>query len=154
MSLLFFQRLSLGATYTSPCILRLTALHNRNAVIKDECIGATMHSQIDAPDRSLSLSTPTLQVDPSTFYPTPPRSVSPLSAIGLAHSSVSARQPTAVAGSSTWSSYSEASNVPSPLARNPYRALLFKDVETPTTWGSSSKKNRQCVASVIPSSVS
>ncbi len=38
VSLLFFQRLSLGATYTSPCILRLTALHNRNAVIKDDVL--------------------------------------------------------------------------------------------------------------------
>ncbi|PBK80079.1 hypothetical protein ARMGADRAFT_1092550 [Armillaria gallica] len=120
----------------------------RNAVVKDDCLGATMHSQIDAPDRSFSLRTSTLPVDPS--YPTPPRSVSPPSAISLANTSVSAREPTTIAGSSTWTSYSEASNVPSPLARNPYRALLFKDVETPSTWGASSKKNRQPQGGKVP----
>ncbi|KAK0432932.1 hypothetical protein EV421DRAFT_1846813, partial [Armillaria borealis] len=114
----------------------------RNAVVKDECIGGTWHCQIDDPDRSLSLSTPTLPVDPSTSYPTPPRSLSPPPSISLVHTYVPARQPTAVAGSSTWTSYSESSNVPSPLVRNPYRALMFKDVETPSTWGSSPKKNR------------
>ncbi|PBK62022.1 hypothetical protein ARMSODRAFT_1025156 [Armillaria solidipes] len=114
-----------------------------NTVVKDEFLGATMNSKINDPDRFLSPSTPILQVQPSALYPTPPRSVSPPSAISLANISVSARQPTAIAGSSTWTSYSEASNVPSPLARNPYRALLFKDVETPSTWGASSKKNRQ-----------
>ncbi|PBK64280.1 hypothetical protein ARMSODRAFT_979120 [Armillaria solidipes] len=115
----------------------------RNMVVKDECIGGTWHSQIDDPDRSLSLSTSTLQVELSTSYPTPPRSLSPPPSISLVHTYVPARQPTAVAGSSTWASYSGASNVPLPLARNPYRALMFKDVETPSTWGSSSKNNRQ-----------
>ncbi|SJL16861.1 uncharacterized protein ARMOST_20391 [Armillaria ostoyae] len=115
----------------------------RNTVVKDECIGGTWHSKIDDPDRYLSLSTSTLQVELSTSYPTPPRSLSPPLSISPVHTYVPARQPTAVAGSSTWASYSEASNVPSPLARNPYRALMFKDVETPSTWGSSSKNNRQ-----------
>ncbi|SJL17986.1 uncharacterized protein ARMOST_21557 [Armillaria ostoyae] len=122
----------------------------RNAIVKDECIGGTWHCQIDDPDRSLSLSTPTLPVDPSTSYPTPPRSLSPPPSISLVHTYVPARQPTAVADSSTWTSYSESSNVPSPLARNPYRALMFKDVETPSTWGSSSKKNIQPQGGKVP----
>ncbi|KAK0226890.1 hypothetical protein EDD85DRAFT_1027359 [Armillaria nabsnona] len=122
----------------------------RNAVVKNECIGVTMHSQIDAPNRSLFLSSPALRIEPSASYTTPPRSVSPPSAISLANTSVSAWQPTAIAGSSTWTSYSESSNVPSPLARNPYRALLFKDVETPSTWGASSKKNRQPQGGKVP----
>ncbi|KAK0431839.1 hypothetical protein EV421DRAFT_1851874 [Armillaria borealis] len=122
----------------------------RNTVVKDECIGGTWHSQIDGPDRSLSLSTSPLQVELSTSYPTPPRSLSPPPSISLVHTYVPARQPTAVAGSSTCASYSEASNVPLPLARNPYRALMFKDIETPSTWGSSSKNNRQRQGGKVP----
>ncbi|KAK0432952.1 hypothetical protein EV421DRAFT_1741944 [Armillaria borealis] len=102
-----------------------------------------MNSKINDPDHFLSPSMPILQVQPSASYPTPPWSVLPPSAISLVNISILAWQPTAIAGSSTWTSYSEASNVPSPLARNLYHALLFKDVETPSTWCASSKKNKQ-----------
>ncbi|KAK0209935.1 hypothetical protein IW262DRAFT_499533 [Armillaria fumosa] len=119
-----------------------------HAVVEDQCPGGNRNAKLDNPDRCLSLSVPPLQVEPSAWYPTPRRSLPPPSAISPADTYAPARQLSPLAGSSTSTSYPGVFNVPSPLTHNPYRALTFHGVETPSTLSSSSK---QYVESMIAS---
>ncbi|KAK0471815.1 hypothetical protein IW261DRAFT_1511045 [Armillaria novae-zelandiae] len=118
-----------------------TVLTNGHSVVNNQCLGATWNSKFDDTDRCRPSTLP-LQPEPSTFYPTPPRSSSPPSTVNPAHAYAPAWQPSSVAGSSNGTSYPEAPHVSSTLAQNPYRALTFQDISTPSSFGSSSTEQR------------
>ncbi|KAK0477155.1 hypothetical protein EDD18DRAFT_1337993 [Armillaria luteobubalina] len=121
-----------------------------HAEIKHQGLRDTWYSKADDPDRGFSLSAGPVGVEPSAWYPTPPRSLSPPSAISPADTFGPERQLPPLACSSTWTSYPGVVNVPSPLTYNPYRTLMFHGVATSSTFGSSSKKTEQPQSGKVP----
>ncbi|KAK0467374.1 hypothetical protein IW261DRAFT_1518856, partial [Armillaria novae-zelandiae] len=126
-----------------------TVLTNGHSVVNNQCLGATWNSKFDDTDRCRPSTLP-LQPEPSTFYPTPPRSSSPPSTVNPAHAYAPAWQPSSVAGSSNGTSYPEAPHVSSTLAQNPYRALTLQDISTPSSFGSSSTEQRIPQSGKVP----